>query len=870
MKSRARRGLAIRFLSSILGVTLVVMALSMTVLHFAVSHSTQHQTEIAERALSHEQEQSERLQSQALKTKAEILGLFMARTAADVLLTFDMDLLARYQQVAATDDDIEYAIYLNPEGKPMLAQQTGGEGILESRYAVQADGELLGYVLVGLNTRKMQQATQVASQRIAAAIEHARREGAKAQVYFIYILAFAALTMMLVMGLLFHVMFRRLVLRPLNRANQIARGIADGELDQRVEIAGEDEIGQLGASLSVMITNLKRYLEQARHRADEASRIRMALDVCSTNVIVADQERRVIYVNHSSASTMQRIGGALRQALPEFAPNDFLHSDLALFHTDQATRRGALSELRQACTEDLLIGDCSVRQTSTPVFNDAGERLGTAVEWIDRTEEVARQAAEQRRLEEEACIAAENLRIRVALDNVSSSVMMADNQRRILYLNQAAEDLFSAAEQDIRADLPGFDARALVGASIDRFHRDPQHQAELLQALDQPYRSEITLGRRTLRVVANPVISAAGERLGTAVEWTERSEEVAVEREVEMIVDAARDGDLSRRIEMAKKTGFFKTLGVGINALIEQLSSIFTDMAEVMGAMAQGDLSRPLQGEYRGSFDALKNNVNGTLDNLKDIIIGLRESMDDMRVVAEDISSGNTNLSARTEHQASNLEQTASSVAQLAATVRNNADNAQNANQLATDARGKAEQGGKVVSDAVRAMQAINASSHQIAEIIGVIDEIAFQTNLLALNASVEAARAGDQGRGFAVVATEVRNLAGRSAAAAKQIKELIKDSGEKVKLGTQLVNDSGATLEEIVEAVKKVGDIIAAIAAASAEQSAGIDQVNQSVTAMDEMTQQNAALAQQTSSASASMSEKALQLNQLIARFTL
>ncbi len=198
---------------------------------------------------------------------------------------------------------------------------------------------------------------------------------------------------------------------------------------------------------------------------------------------------------------------------------------------------------------------------------------------------------------------------------------------------------------------------------------------------------------------------------------------------------------------------------------------------------------------------------------------------------------------------------------ELTSTVRNNADNAQQANQVATSARGMAEKGGEVVGRAVSAMQQINASSTKIAEIIGVIDEIAFQTNLLALNASVEAARAGEQGRGFAVVATEVRNLASRSADAAKEIKDLINDSVSKVHAGAELVNESGETLQEIVTGVKKVGDIVAEIAAASAEQASGIDQVNQAITTMDEMTQQNAALAEQTSAASVSLNDKAKQI---------
>jgi len=534
-----------------------------------------------------------------------------------------------------------------------------------------------------------------------------------------------------VISLLGVLLLTRSITLPLGRANTIAQGIAAGDLNQQVDIRGKDEIGQLGASMAVMLKNLKQDMQQTRSRADEASRIRMALD------------------------------------------------------------------------------------------------------------------------------------------NVTSSVMMADTERRIFYMNKSAQRLFQEAEEDICKELPNFHNEALLGGCIDAFHQHPEHQAQLLESLEEPYQSELSIGGRTMRIVANPIINERGERLGTAVEWTDRTAEVAVEKEVGQIVAAAQEGDLTRRIRTEDKCGFFETLGGGINAFIDQVAEIFTELSQVMSAMSEGDLTQPLRGAYRGSFDNLKHNVNSTLSNLREILGQLRESMDEMRTTADEISSGNTNLSARTEQQASSLQETASSMEELTSTVRNNADNAQQANQLASNARGKAQQGGEVVSQAVQAMQAINGSSTKIAEIIGVIDEIAFQTNLLALNASVEAARAGEQGRGFAVVATEVRNLAGRSATAAKEIKELIKDSGEKVQLGAELVDKSGTTLEELVLAVKQVGDIVAEIAAASAEQSAGIDQVNQAVTSMDEITQQNAALAEQTSAASASMTEKAVELNQLVSRFS-
>jgi len=286
---------------------------------------------------------------------------------------------------------------------------------------------------------------------------------------------------------------------------------------------------------------------------------------------------------------------------------------------------------------------------------------------------------------------------------------------------------------------------------------------------------------------------------------------------------------------------------------------------DVMSKVADGDLNSTMSDDNKGEFGRLSDAVNTSIINLRNMVEKITHSSARVATASTEIAEGNNDLSQRVEAQASNLEETAASMEQMTATVRLNADNAKGANDLADDASKKASKGGEVVGQVVSAMAEINSASKKIADIIGVIDEIAFQTNLLALNAAVEAARAGEQGRGFAVVAGEVRNLAQRSAAAAKEIKGLIKDSVEKVDEGSRLVDESGETLCEIVDAVAKVSELIAQIASSSQEQSTGIDEINRAVATMDEMTQQNASLVEETSAASQSLKDEGKQLLNLM-----
>jgi len=319
-------------------------------------------------------------------------------------------------------------------------------------------------------------------------------------------------------------------------------------------------------------------------------------------------------------------------------------------------------------------------------------------------------------------------------------------------------------------------------------------------------------------------------------------------------------GDFTNRINTKDKVGFYKEAGRGINSIVDIFDAWLKEILRVFSGIESGDLTQKISddGDDAGTFTDLARHTNGAIDNLQQIIAQICIASGSINTAAREMAEGNTDLSQRTEEQAASLEETAASMEQLAATVKTNAENARQANQMAAAATSIAEKGGHVVKNVVQTMSSINESSRKIVDIISVIDGIAFQTNILALNAAVEAARAGAQGRGFAVVAGEVRILAQKSAAAAKEIKQLISDSVLKVESGSKLVNEAGDTMEEIVNSVNRVTEIMHEISAASVEQSAGIDQVNLAITQMDDVTQQNASLVEESAAAANSLDEQA------------
>ncbi|OAX85802.1 chemotaxis protein [Xanthomonas nasturtii] len=342
----------------------------------------------------------------------------------------------------------------------------------------------------------------------------------------------------------------------------------------------------------------------------------------------------------------------------------------------------------------------------------------------------------------------------------------------------------------------------------------------------------------------------------------------AMNGEIRQLAQSAANGDFSARGDAERFQYDFRAMVESLNTLMSTADGNLQSLSSLLQSIAAGDLTARMSGEFRGVFAQMRDDANATATQLAEIVSGIKASAVSIKGAASEIAAGNQDLSQRTEQQAANLEETAASMEELTSTVKQNAEGARQANQLAIGAASVAVQGGDVVGKVVDTMSGIEASSKKIADIISVIDGIAFQTNILALNAAVEAARAGEQGRGFAVVASEVRTLAQRSAGAAKEIKDLIDDSVRRVAEGSALVHTAGKTMSEVVASVQRVTDIMGEISAASQEQSAGIEQVNQTVTSMDETTQQNAALVEEATAAARALEEQAVGLTEAVAVF--
>ena len=630
--------------------------------------------------------------------------------------------------------------------------------------------------------------------------------------------------------------------------------LAQGLYDNKVQVKHDDEIGKVLTALKSMQIKLGFDVDDSRRTAQAAQRINTALDNVSTNVMIADNNRNIIYVNRSIQDMLGAAEADIRKVLPKFDALNLIGTNIDQFHKHPEHQQRVLATFDSTHRAQIGIGGRSFKLAANPVISRTGERLGSVVEWADITEELRLEAEIEAKRIAEKRLADEAMRVKIALDNASTGIMIADNDCNIIYLNQSVQALLKNAEADIRQDLPNFAADRLLGASIDVFHKNPQHQRQMLGKLTSGYKATIKVGGRTFRLSANPVFNEAGERLGSSVEWIDATAEVRVQEEIQRIVGAAAAGDLTGRIDMAGKEGFMQTLGEGINKLTETASEVIDDTVQVIEHIAEGDLTHTIEREYQGTFKRLQDATNATAAKLSGTIQDVRAAADAMSSASEEVSTTAQTLSQGAAEQAAAVEETSASVEQMSASISQNAENAKVTDGMAGNAAKQAAEGGETVRATALAMK-------QIADKIGIIDEIAYQTDLLALNAAIEAARAGEHGRGFAVVAAEVRKLAERSQVAAKEISGLAGSS-------VDMAERAGKLLDEMVPAIRKTAELVQEITAASEEQSVGASQINTAMSQVTQSTQQNATAAEQLSATAEDMSSQAEQLQRLMALF--
>ncbi|MEO7335927.1 MAG: nitrate- and nitrite sensing domain-containing protein, partial [Caldimonas sp.] len=459
----------------------------------------------------------------------------------------------------------------------------------------------------------------------------------------------------------------RSITQPIGEALTIANGVAAGKLDLVVPVRGTNEIGQLMQALSMMQGDLLERTQRESVIASENLRIRNALDKCTTNVMVADDANNIIYMNETVAAMMLGNETELKKSLPQFDARRLIGQNIDVFHKNPVHQRSMLSALTKTHRAEIKVGELTFGLIANPIIDDKGVRIGTVVEWADRTAAIAT----ERRIAEQTTRA---LRAQSALEAVTSNVMIADADNNVVFMNKAVEGMLSTAEGDLRKVLPNFETRRVVGSNIDIFHKNPAHQKHMLAAMRETFRTQITVGARIFGLVATPIVDAKGERAGTVVEWADRTAEIAVEKEVDAIVQAASAGDFSTRLMTEGKEGFFKSLSLGVNQLLETSEQGLNDVAGLLAAFAEGDLTHRIERDYQGLFGKVKDNGNQTAEQLTRVLGEVRAAADALTGAANQVSATAQSLSQSASEQASSVEETTASIDTMSASITQNSD----------------------------------------------------------------------------------------------------------------------------------------------------------------------------------------------------
>ena len=581
--------------------------------------------------------------------------------------------------------------------------------------------------------------------------------------------------------------------------------------------------------------------------------------------------KRILEARGSFIAGQDAVIQLLREKKPVEA-RDYLLNEMRKRQTTYAAATGELQELQRKLmreTGELAAKEAASAITMIVIALLLSVALSALIAWLIIRDLVAQ-------LGGEPMYAAENVKIIASGDLSRSIESRPGDTTSLLYSLKSMQTGLATLVGEIQ-NMVAAAARGDFSSRIELSGKQGfgKQIGESLNLLAETTNTGLMDVMRVSQALADGDLSQTVEKdypgifgkTGTAVNATVNSLKRIV-ADIDTMVQAANHGDFSTRINLSDKQGFAHELSDLLNQLSETTESGLKDIIRVAQTLAQGDLTQRIEKSYPGLFGEASSGINTTVSNLTGLITQIKESVESINTAASEIATGNQDLSSRTEEQASSLEETASSMEQLTSTVKGNTQSANDANREAKAAAEVAERGGETVKGSVAIMAEIAASSKKIADIIGVIDSIAFQTNILALNAAVEAARAGEQGRGFAVVATEVRSLAHRSADAAREIKALIGESVARIDAGNAQATQAGDQMTEIVDAIERVSGLINDIASASVEQTQGIEQVTQAISQMDDVTQQNAALVEQAAAAAESLEEQAQQLAQGVAAF--